>query len=123
MPFEGNFLTSDAARFRRSAETVIQAPQIAIGPPTIGWLYAACQAMHEASESDFAPAIKTPVLLASGSLDRVVSPRAIEALAGELRSGALVDHRRRPPRDDDGAGVAPRAVLGGVRRLVPGAAF
>jgi lysophospholipase len=91
MPFEGNFLTSDAARFQRSVEIALKAPQVAIGAPTIGWLYAACQAMHEASEADFAPAIKTPVLLASGSLDRVVSPRAIEGLAGELRSGALVD--------------------------------
>ena len=89
-PFEGNLLTSDAARFARNVAIVRSAPSIAIGAPTIGWLYAACKAMQEASEPDFGPGIKLPALMVGGSLDQVVSPRAIEALAGELRAGGQV---------------------------------
>lgn len=90
MKFEGNWLTSDPARFARNVEIVRRHPEVAIGPPTFGWLYAACRAMEEASEPDFGPSIKLPILMIAGTIDMIVSPRAIEALAGELRAGAQV---------------------------------
>jgi lysophospholipase len=90
IPFEGNPLTGDANRFARNVEIVTSAPQLAIGPPTIGWLYAACQAMQEAADPDFGPAIKVPTLVVTAAIDRIVSVRAIETLSGELRAGAQV---------------------------------
>lgn len=87
--FDGNPLTGDEARFARGIAIKQQLPQLTIGEPTYGWLYAACKAMKEAGEPDFAPAINVPILAIAGMRDTVISITAIEALAGELRAGAL----------------------------------
>jgi lysophospholipase len=90
LPFAGNPLTGDPVRFARNVDIVTRSPELAVGPPTIGWLYAACRAMREAADPDFGPSIKVPVLAVSSALDIVVSVRAIETLAAELRAGAQV---------------------------------
>jgi lysophospholipase len=90
IPFAGNPLTGDAVRFAREKEIVTSTPEIAIGPPTIGWVYAACRAMQEATDPDFGPSIRIPVLIVAAALDKIVSVRAIEMLAAELRAGAQV---------------------------------
>jgi lysophospholipase len=90
IPFEGNELTSDPLRFARNVEIAKNAPEIAIGAPTIGWVYAACRAIKEAADPDFGPSIRIPVLVVAAALDRVVSLRAIETLVAELRAGAQV---------------------------------
>jgi lysophospholipase len=84
-----NPLTSDMDRYAQIVEISKQMPQIAIGPPTYGWLYAACKAMSEATDPDFAPSINVPVLIVAGLGDKIVSVGAMEAMAGELRAGAL----------------------------------
>jgi lysophospholipase len=89
-PFEGNVLTSDPLRFARNVEIARKAPEIAIGAPTIGWIYAACRAMKETTEPDFGPSIAIPVLVVAAALDKVASVRAIETLVAELRAGAQV---------------------------------
>ena len=43
--FEGNPLTSDRERFYRNVDVLDAAPGLAAGPPTIGWLHAAFDAM------------------------------------------------------------------------------
>ena len=48
VPFEGNWLTGDPARYQRSVDIFTKLPQVAVGAPTFGWLYAACRAMNEA---------------------------------------------------------------------------
>jgi lysophospholipase len=88
MPFENNDLTYDRARYERNREIVRQAPSVAIGPPTWGWVYAACRAMAEAKGPDFGRVIKTPILMIGAALDRIVSVKAIESLAGEMRAGS-----------------------------------
>ena len=90
MPFENNPLTSDPVRFERNREISLKVPQITVGVPTYGWLYAACRAMAEAAEESFPSAINTPILIIGGSLDRIVSVEAMESLAGELRAGSFV---------------------------------
>ena len=90
VPFEGNTLTGDPVRYQRSINIVTKLPQIAVGAPTFGWLYAACRAMNEATEPDFAPAIRVPTLVVSGPLDRLVSMTAAEGLAAALRAGGQV---------------------------------
>ncbi|MCB1488650.1 MAG: alpha/beta hydrolase [Bauldia sp.] len=88
--FEGNPFTGDPDRFARNAAIYRELPQVSIGPPTFGWLHAACKAMSEAAEPDFAPAIGVPTLVMVGMMDTVVSVAAAETLADELRAGALV---------------------------------
>ena len=89
-PFEGNVLTGDAARYQRTVDLYTKLPQVAVGAPTFGWLYAACRAMNEANEPDFGPAIRVPTLVISGALDRLVSMTAAENLAAALRAGGQV---------------------------------
>lgn len=90
MKFDNNPLTSDPVRFERNREISLKAPQVAVGVPTYGWLYAACRAMAEAGDESFPATINTPILLVAGSLDRIVSVKAIESLAGELRTASFV---------------------------------
>jgi lysophospholipase len=90
MKFDNNPLTSDPVRFERNRAVSMEAPQITVGVPTYGWLYAACRAMADASDESFATKINTPILLVAGSLDKVVSIEAVERLAGELRTGSFV---------------------------------
>lgn len=90
VPFERNLLCGDPRRYARNVEIVRNTPEIAVGPPTIGWLYAACRAMREAADPDFGPSIKVPVLVVAAALDKVVSLKAIETLVAELRAGAQV---------------------------------
>lgn len=88
--FEDNPLTSDQARFDRNQAIRQALPDLAIGPPTFGWLYAACRAMSEASGPDFTAPISVPALVVAGMLDGVVSVRSIEAMTAELRTGTLI---------------------------------
>ncbi len=90
VPFEGNWLTGDAARYQRTVDLFTGLPQIAVGAPTFGWVYAACRAMNEATEPDFGPAVRVPALVVSGALDRLVSMTAAEGVAAALRAGGQV---------------------------------
>ena len=90
VPFEGNWLTGDPARYQRTVDLFTKLPQVAVGAPTFGWLYAACRAMNEASEPDFGPAIRVPALIISGALDKLVSLTAAEGMAAALRAGGQV---------------------------------
>ena len=90
VPFDGNWLTGDPARYQRSVDLFTKLPQVSVGAPTFGWLYAACRAMNEASEPDFGPAIRVPALIISGALDKLVSLTAAEGMAAALRAGGQV---------------------------------
>ncbi len=90
VPFDGNWLTGDAARYQRTVDLFTKLPQVAVGAPTFGWLYAACRAMNEAHEPDFGPSVRVPALVISGALDRLVSLTAAESMAAALRAGGQV---------------------------------
>lgn len=90
LEFEGNLLTGDPVRFARNVAVARQLPDLAVGSPTFGWLYAACRAMREANDPDFAPAIRLPALIIAGGLDRLISLTAAESLAAGLRAGGQV---------------------------------
>jgi lysophospholipase len=87
VPFEGNPLTGDPRRFQRNVAIYRGLRQISVGGPTYAWLNAACRAMRAAADPDFGRAIRVPTLAIVGALDSVVSLRAVESLAGELRAG------------------------------------
>ncbi|ODR96528.1 hypothetical protein AUC70_14715 [Methyloceanibacter stevinii] len=88
--FEGNPLTSDRERFYRNVEVLNAAPGLAAGPPTIGWLHAAFDAMSRLEGEKYAPKIRVPSLLVVAGDDKIVSNKAIEALSSRLRAGTQI---------------------------------
>lgn len=87
MPFEGNFLTGDAGRFARNQDILRAAPELVIAGPTLGWLRAALAAMRLISSPDYPASVHVPVLMFAAGGDRVVSSRAIEHLAIQMKTG------------------------------------
>jgi lysophospholipase len=90
LPFKGNVLTSDAARYARTAGMIIAAPDIALGWPTIGWVNAAFRVMRDFEDPDFAREIATPTLVIAAGGDRVVETRAAERFVSRMRTGRLI---------------------------------
>ncbi len=88
--FEGNPFTSDPARFDRTNAVTTAEPALAIGGPTLGWVSAALHAMVDFHSADFMGRVGVPVLMVAAGDERVVSTRAIEALAFRLKQGSHV---------------------------------
>jgi lysophospholipase len=90
LPFPGNRLSGDPARYARNAALAEAVGPLAIGAPTIGWLDAAYRAMAHVREPDFARAIEVPTLIMAAGEDPVCATAAITAFAENLRSGPAV---------------------------------
>lgn len=90
MPFAGNPLTSDEARFNRTAEVVRAGPELALGAPTVGWLNAAFGAMAELERPEAMARIRQPLLMVAAGMERITSNAAIERLSARLIAGAHV---------------------------------
>jgi lysophospholipase len=91
LPFPGNRLSSDPARYARNAALAEAVGIVAIGAPTIGWLNAAYRAMARFREPAFASVIATPTLIVAAGDDPVCATAAIAAFAEGLKTGpALV---------------------------------
>jgi len=88
--FEGNTLTSDEERFRRSNRIVEAEPALGLGAPTIGWLNAAYATIGEVMESDFAQRVRVPTLIVAGGAEQVVSLKAIETMSFRLKNGSQI---------------------------------
>jgi lysophospholipase len=89
-PFATNKVTTDPARFARNMRIYETYPQLALGGPTIRWLRAAAQAAEAVSDPDYMAGIKIPLLMIAAGTDRVVSTKAVEAYARDLRLGSLL---------------------------------
>ena len=87
IPFEHNLLTSDPDRYGRIQAVVAAQPDLALGAPTVGWLYAACRTVSLFKRTDFPPTVNVPTLILTAGGDKVVSVRAQEELALCLRGG------------------------------------
>lgn len=90
LPFEANKVTSDPQRYRRNTRIYEEYPQMALGGPTIRWLQAAAKASAAISDPDFMARIQVPLLIIAAGADQVVSTRAVEAYARNLRLGSLL---------------------------------
>lgn len=91
VPLAKNVLTRDAARLARNAAIYEHHPELAVGGPTVQWIYAACRSMHELADPDFPLGVSLPVLIFGGTGDKVVSIRAMERLAHRLRVGSYLE--------------------------------
>lgn len=83
--FEGNPLTSDPERFARTQAILNAAPELALGPPTFGWVSAALEAMGELERESFPRRLRVPALIFSAGQDRIVSNEAIELFASRSK--------------------------------------
>ena len=90
MPFEGNILTSDRERYTRNKGLADAAPELTLGPPTIGWLRAALRSMALVGDPAFARRVGLPILFFIAGKDRIVSQAAIEDFSARIKSGTHV---------------------------------
>lgn len=88
--FADNVLTSDEPRYQAMLAYLRAEPGLVLGPPTIGWLHAAFDAMARLQEPGYAERMRTPVLAVVPGFDRVVESRATERLIGRLRASRIV---------------------------------
>jgi lysophospholipase len=88
--FEGNILTSDRERFLRNLSVLKVAPELAVGPPTIGWVRSATAAMAAIENERFPSRLRVPVLMIAAGEDRIVSSKAIEELSFRLKVGSQI---------------------------------
>jgi lysophospholipase len=88
--FEGNVLTSDPARFARTANILKAAPQLGLGDPTVGWLNSAFRLIDEFADAEYPRRIFTPTLVFGAGEDRVVSLPDVERFATRLKVGRLI---------------------------------
>jgi lysophospholipase len=86
-PFEANRVTSDPVRYGRAVALITQAPELALGSPTIGWAHAAFRAMTATALPGVPESFRVPTLALSAGGDRIVDPRASERFAARIRGG------------------------------------
>lgn len=88
--FEGNELTSDEVRWTRNRAILEAAPELALGSPTVGWLRSALRSCSMIQRPDFPKYIAVPMLVFAAGGDKIVSTRAIEDFAVELKVGSVI---------------------------------
>lgn len=74
--FEGNPLTSDRRRFDIEKQAVIRCIDLAVGPPTFGWLAATVESIAVLHRDGFLEAVTTPLLMVAAGEDPLVSESA-----------------------------------------------
>jgi lysophospholipase len=79
IPFKGNKLTSDKARYKRWRAYFDNAPRLRVAGPTYGWIRAADRAMRTLNRN--AKKLKTPTLIVQTSMDTIVIPSAVKEFA------------------------------------------
>ena len=90
LDFEGNDLTSDRVRWSRNRAVLEQAPELGLGSPTVGWLKSALRSCALIQRPDYPKFVTVPMLLFAAGADQVVSARAIEDFAVELKIGGHI---------------------------------
>jgi lysophospholipase len=83
-------LTHDEERFQDEDWWYGQRPDLAVGPPSWGWIAAALSSIREIERPGMLEQLELPVLLLGTSADRLVSWRAIARAAARLPHAELV---------------------------------
>ena len=89
LPFAGNRLSGDPARYARNAAVAEALGAGAIGSPTVGWVRAAYEAMDRLARPGTGAAIRMPTLMIGAGDDPVCSTPAIERFARTLGPDCL----------------------------------
>ena len=112
--FYTNPLTGDARRFARMRAIAASRPELCIGPPTIGWLNAACLAMREAAEPSFVAAIGVPDPRRQRRVRQGRAPARHRALRPRHAPRQRDRAARRPARSPHGTRCHPCCLLGSL---------
>jgi lysophospholipase len=88
--FETNILTSDPARYARHAAIVGEAPELALGDPTIGWVTAMYRLYARFADPAFGARLAVPTLFVTAGGDRLVSTDAAIHLADRIRASGNI---------------------------------
>ena len=91
LPFEGNLVTSDRARYERNREYLKAQPFLRIFGPTFGWLGAAFRSLQRMERKDFAEEIPIPLLLVGAGRDRIVTNAATRDFVKRLPNAKYVE--------------------------------
>ena len=90
-PFEDNILTHNAARYARNNALVAAHPDLALGPPTFGWLQFAFHAMDELRTGQGVTQVETPVTVVAAGDDRIADNRLIREVTERFPKGRYVE--------------------------------
>lgn len=86
VPFEGNVLTTDPAMWGYMRQQVAEAPDLALGGPSMGWLHAA---LRECAALAALPSPGLPCVTALGTAEKVVDPGPIHMRMARWSQGKL----------------------------------
>ncbi|PZU55715.1 MAG: alpha/beta hydrolase [Brevundimonas sp.] len=89
--FEGNTLTSDAARYDLWRQQLFACPHLAVGAPTYGWLAFAIDAGERALKPKALKAVKIPVTVVQADRDELVWKQTSRWAAKRLERGRYVE--------------------------------
>jgi lysophospholipase len=89
--FDGNPVTSDAARWQRTQDFIVSHPDIRLVGPTWGWLAAAWHSMRAMADPRWAAKTTTPILICGAGADRICPVGDAALLARSLPCGEYVE--------------------------------
>ena len=89
--FENNRQTQDRKRFERAEAVLKKAPELGIGAPTVGWLYAVSRMLLSFRRRTFGPSVSLPCLVVAAGHDRIVSTPAIEELVTRVKAAGYLE--------------------------------
>ncbi|HTX48825.1 MAG TPA: alpha/beta hydrolase [Caulobacteraceae bacterium] len=90
-PFKDNILTHDAARYARNNALIAAHPDLALGPPTFGWLQFAFHAMDELRRGQAVTRVETPVTVIAAGADRIADNQLIRQVTERFPRGRYVE--------------------------------
>jgi lysophospholipase len=89
--FEENVLTHDPRRYARDVEQVTVHPDLALGPPTWGWLDFAFAAIRELRQGSGAAAVTIPVVVIAAGDDQLVDNRDLRLATDRFPKGEYIE--------------------------------
>lgn len=89
-PFEGNKVTNDPGRFKRCMDLLRTMPDLGLGAPTYEFLNVSLASMGMTQHADYLRDIRTPLLVACGTEEKIVNNATISEMMPHLANGELV---------------------------------
>jgi lysophospholipase len=90
-PFKDNILTHDPARYARNNGLIAAHPDLALGPPTFGWLQFAFHAMDALRTGEAVTQMETPVTVVAAGDDRIADNRLLRRVTNRFPKGRYVE--------------------------------
>ena len=90
-PFESNIVTHDRARYARNEGQLIACPDLALGPPTWGWLDFAFSATRRLAKGRGVRRIAVPVVVVAAGDDVLVDNAALQLVTARIEGGRFLE--------------------------------